>query len=125
MTRALFGAYAGPLYNVMKPDKTAQDIHPKSAGGVADGAAHATFCGAPDACTVQKIYDQSPMQNHLGIEHGAPNLGPPRNMLDRGVNFTDPASKASVGGSPVYAARFVGDNSLPSPLSGKHFNGQG
>ena len=60
------------------------------------------------------------MGNHLGIEHGAPNLGPPRNMQDIGVNFTDPASKASVGGSPVYAARFVGDNS-----KGKHFNGQG
>ena len=31
------------------------------------------------------------MGNHLGIEHGAPNLGPPRNMQDIGVNFTDPA----------------------------------
>ena len=42
------------------------------------------------------------MQNHLGIEHGAPNLGPPRNTQDLGVNFTDPKSKASLGGSPVF-----------------------
>ena len=60
------------------------------------------------------------MQNHLGIEHGAPNLGPPRNTQDLGVNFTDPKSKASLGGSPVYGALFVGDNS-----HGRHFNGQG
>ena len=66
------------------------------------------------------------MGNHLGIEHGAPNLGPPRNMQDIGVNFTDPASKASVGGSPVYAARFVGDPSKSYKRPGpNHFNGQG
>ena len=33
---------------------------------------------------VQRIYDQSPRQNHLGIEHGGGNLRPPRNMQDLG-----------------------------------------
>ena len=47
---------------------------------------------------VQRIYDQSPMQNHLGIEHGAPNLDPPRNIQDLDVNFTDPRCKATVAG---------------------------
>ena len=42
---------------------------------------------------VQRIYDQSPMQKHLGIEKGADDLVPPRNFQDRGVNFTDARSK--------------------------------
>ena len=77
---------------------------------------------------VCSIYDTHDLKrewkgNHLGVEHGATNLAPPRNYQDFGVNFTDPRSKASVGGHPVYAAYFAG-----SPTGGSspgNFVGQG
>jgi hypothetical protein len=72
---------------------------------------------------VQCIFDQSPMQNHLGIEHGAKNLKPPRNIQDLGVNFTHLESRAVVGGKPVYAAYFEGDKNFTKPP--KPFSGQG
>ena len=93
LTRALYSSYAGPLYNVMRmSDQTSKDIYVKNPGGVSDAAAQDTFCGNV-TCIVQRIYDQTPMQNHLGIEHGASNLHPPRNAQDLGVNFTDARSK--------------------------------
>jgi hypothetical protein len=120
MTRALYGAYAGPLYNVIKqPGNATKDIFVLSAGGVADAASHDAFCGS-SVCVVQRIYDQSPMQNHIGIEHGAPNLGPPRNEQDLGVDFADSRSKTTLDGHPVYSALFKGD-----PTQGAHFVGQG
>ena len=120
LTRALYGAYDGPLYNVKRSDGTTQDIFVTFAGGFANTTAQDKFCET-GSCVVQKIYDQSPMQNHLGIEHGAPNLSPPRNIQDLGVNFTDPRCKATVGGYPVYAAVFEGD----PRGSGHPFQGQG
>ena len=60
MTRALFSSYAGPLYSLMKPDKTTKDIHAKAAGGVADAAAHDAFCGSPSACVVERICASEP-----------------------------------------------------------------
>ena len=56
MTRSLYGAYIGPLYSLVKSGGTTKDIHPKSAGGVADGAAHDAFCGSTSACHVGRIY---------------------------------------------------------------------
>ena len=57
----------------------------RSAGGTANISAHEAFCGGGDpACFVLRIYDQSPQHNHLGIEHGASYLRPPRNAHDRG-----------------------------------------
>jgi len=92
----------------------------KSAGGVADSAAHDAFCSGKQ-CVVERIWDQSEVQNHLGIEAGAWWLGPPRDAQDLGVNFTDPASKTTLGGSPVYSALFVGEKGG----NGKPFVGQG
>ena len=66
LTRALYGAYDGSLYNVKRSDGTTQDIFVTSAGGFADITAQDKFCET-GSCVVQKIYDQSPMQNHLGI----------------------------------------------------------
>lgn len=74
---------------------------------------------------VQSIYDQSPWQNHLGLEGPAQrghNINPIRNIQDLGVNFTDPRSKTSLHGQPVYAAFFAG---APQGFNGKPFIGQG
>ena len=87
--------------------------------------AHDSFCGraATSKCFVRRIYDQSPRQNHLGIEHGAHNLIPPRNVQDNGVNFTDPRSKAKIGDHLIYGAFFAGD--VPFPGQTPRFQGQG
>ena len=69
LTRALYGAYAGPLYQVRRlSDNATKDIGVRGAGGVADGAAQRAFCGLHD-CVVQQIYDQSPHHNHLHVAH--------------------------------------------------------
>jgi len=104
VARALYGAYAGPLFQVNRSrDGALLDVGTVAdSGGVADGAAQAAFCagGAADACVVSRIYDQSPMQNHLGI--AASREGVP----DSPVNAT--RFPAVVNGFPVWAAFFEG-----------------
>jgi hypothetical protein len=92
MTRALYGGYDGPLYTLQKKQGRVFAI--------ADTAAHDAWCGS-SVCVVQRIWDQSPKGNHLGIERGAANLAPPRNVQDIGVNFTDNRSRTTLGGKPV------------------------
>lgn len=105
ITRALYSSFDGPLYRVLNSaTNTSLDIGVARVGGPADVAAQERFCGSA-LCIVQRIYDQSPSQNHLGIEHGAPWFGPPRNSQDAGVNLTA-ASKVSLGGQAVYSAVF-------------------
>jgi hypothetical protein len=76
-TRALYGSYTGPLYQVCRGafrvaapplvlpacTGTTMDIG-VVAGGYADAAAQDTFC-AGAACTIFVIYDQSPNKNDL------------------------------------------------------------
>ena len=62
--RALYGTYAGPLYQVKKGDGSSKDITPLTPGGFANSADQDTFCGT-DACTISIIYDQSGWANHL------------------------------------------------------------
>ncbi len=64
-TRALYGAYTGPLYQVRRAsDGSTQDIGVTKAGGYADAAAQDTFCAAT-SCVITVIYDQSPRGNDL------------------------------------------------------------
>jgi hypothetical protein len=63
--RALYGTYAGPLYQVRRAaDKTTKDIPVLSAGGYANASVQDTFC-AGTTCTISILYDQSPNANHL------------------------------------------------------------
>src|SRR5579872_6371708 len=77
-TRALYASYNGPLYQVQRAsDSTTLDVHPLTAGGVANAAAQDTFC-ANTVCYVTAIYDQSGKGNHLtrgGIFTPYPNRG--------------------------------------------------
>lgn len=71
------------------------------------------------------IYDQSVWQNHLGLEGPAQrghNINPLRNIQDLPVNFTDPRSKTTLHGQPVFAAFFAG---APAGFDGQPFVGQG
>ena len=69
-TRALYAAYGGPLYQVLRQsDLKTLDIgvvRPSSSdsGGYADAAAQDKFC-ANTYCWITKIYDQSPQHNDL------------------------------------------------------------
>jgi len=63
--RALFGGYAGKLYQVRRAsDSTTLDIAVLAPGGYAASQAQDTFC-AGTSCTISIIYDQSPKGNHL------------------------------------------------------------
>lgn len=72
-TRALYAAYAGPLYQVMRQsDGKTRDIgvvrasaspH-RDAGGYADAAAQDAFC-ADTHCWITRLYDQSEKYNDL------------------------------------------------------------
>lgn len=73
-TRALYAAYNGPLYQVLRQsDLKTQDIgvvQPNASspvpdpGGYANAAAQDAFC-ANTYCWISIIYDQSPKKNHL------------------------------------------------------------
>ena len=69
-TRALYAAYNGPLYQVLRQsDGKTLDIgvvqpSPGDAGGYADAAAQDAFC-ADTYCRITTIYDQSGKKYHL------------------------------------------------------------
>ncbi len=72
-TRALYAAYDGPLYQVMRLSDNAvrnigvvqpRDWPSPDPGGYADAAAQDAFC-ANTTCVITKIYDQSPNHNDL------------------------------------------------------------
>ncbi|RJE22318.1 hypothetical protein PHISCL_05362 [Aspergillus sclerotialis] len=64
-TRALYDAYTGALYQVLRAsDNTTADIAPLTAGGVANAAAQDAFCDGT-TCSIIIIYDQSGNGNHL------------------------------------------------------------
>src|SRR5207249_10159988 len=64
-TRALYAAYNGPLYQVLRQsDGKTLDIGVNVAGGYADAAAQDAFC-ANTYCWISVIYDQSSKHNDL------------------------------------------------------------
>ncbi|MGH9350567.1 MAG: arabinofuranosidase catalytic domain-containing protein, partial [Terriglobia bacterium] len=63
-TRALYGAYTGPLYQVTRQSDKAHTNIGLLPDGYADAAAQDTFC-AGTSCTITKLYDQSPNHNDL------------------------------------------------------------
>ncbi len=98
MTRALYADYAGPLYAVSRlSDGEVRNISVLAAGGYADAAKQDAFC-LNTACTITKIYDQSPAHNDLSIEGGGiaggPDIGAPADALP-----------VTVGGHQVYGLK--------------------
>lgn len=102
VVRALYSAYAGPLYQVRRlSDNSTLDVPVLQAGGLANAAAQDAFCST-SGCVVQRIYDQSPKQNHLDPAPGGGAAPKP----DSPVNAT--RMPVTVGGHNVYAAFFEG-----------------
>lgn len=102
-TRALYGSYNGPLYQIQRAsDHAYRDIGLLSAGGVADSAPQVSFC-AGTSCTITKIYDQSPQHNDMPISWGGFWDGPGPNGSDVGADAM--ALPVSVGGHTVYGVK--------------------
>ena len=101
-TRALYRSYNSSLYQVMRSsDRTTRDIPTLSVGGVANSAVQSLFC-AGTRCFIQRIYDQSPNQNHLSPAPG----GGAFPLPDRRCNAMK--EKLKVGGHTVFSAYFEG-----------------
>src|ERR1039457_4836474 len=95
-TRALYGTYNGPLYQVRRAsDNTTTSIYPLSAGGVANAATQNSFC-AGTTCVITEIYDQSGHGNNLTDAPGGGAAGGPDNL----ANAT--AAPVTVGGHQAY-----------------------
>ncbi len=95
-TRALFGSYNGPLYQVRRSsDGATTNISPLSAGGVANAATQDSFC-AGTTCVITEIFDQSGHGNNLTDAPGGGAAGGPDNL----ANAT--AAPISVGGHKAY-----------------------
>jgi hypothetical protein len=95
-TRALYGNYNGPLYQVRRAsDGATTNINPLSAGGIANAAAQDSFC-AGTTCVITEIFDQSGRGNNLTQAPGGGAAGGPDNL----ANAT--AAPVTVGGHKAY-----------------------
>src|SRR6476646_10823806 len=103
-TRALYGAYTGPLYQVRRAsDNTTRDIAPLAAGGVANAAAQDSFC-AGTTCLITVIYDQSGRNNRLTQAPPGYWKGPAAGGYDNLANAT--AAPIIINGNKAYGVYF-------------------
>ncbi len=96
-----------PLYEVNRTSDNSTinvTVAPDS-GGIVDTLPLESFC-IDNSCVIRRIFDQSGMNNHLGIAPANPHRGPGL-PPDNPVNVTK--SRISVGGMPAYAAVFEGN----------------
>ncbi len=102
-TRALYGAYDGPLYQVRRSsDNATRDIGVLSPGGVVDAAAQDSFC-AGTSCVITIIYDQSGRDNRLTQAPPGYWKGPAPGGWD---NLADAkAAPITIGGHKAYGVR--------------------
>ncbi|GAA1941836.1 arabinofuranosidase catalytic domain-containing protein [Kitasatospora viridis] len=133
-TRALYGSYGGPLYQVRRAsDGATKDIGLLSAGGYADAAAQDAFC-AGTSCVITVIYDQSGRHNNL-------TQGPGGGAAPNADNLADAtAAPITLGGHQAYGVYippgtgYRDDNTngiatgdqpegMYAVLDGSHYNG--
>jgi hypothetical protein len=109
--RALYGAYAGNLYQVKKSDGTTKDISVLSPGGIANAATQDAFCTAAGSCTISIIYDQSGNGNNLTkAPGGSATYGP-----NPDVEAVADALPITIDGQKAYGVHVVGAPSWTSP----------
>jgi len=110
-TRALFGAYNGPLYQVQRAsDSTFLNIGLESVGGVVNVAPENSFC-AGTTCTITELYDQTANANNMPISPGTSCSGCSHGNAGPGPNGADIGAPAQalpvyVGGQPAYGIYF-------------------
>jgi hypothetical protein len=116
-TRALFGAYDGPLYEVRRAtDEATLDVRPLVRGGYADVASQDAFC-ARTSCVVATIYDQTAGHNDLVPQ--APTTAPYSNTLWSHDPVAANALPITAGGHRVYGLKFQSGSptGLPCPTA--------
>ena len=131
-TRALYSAYRGPLYLVIRSsDGASQIVSTRSTGGIANASSQDEFC-KQTYCSIEIVFDQSTKGNHLRANH--PGRHHPTN---RGVNAS--ALPVNISGQRVYGMKFdpgmgyrdddtsglaVGDEpeSMYAVMGGHHYN---
>ncbi|MEV4529389.1 arabinofuranosidase catalytic domain-containing protein [Streptosporangium sp. NPDC049304] len=102
-TRALYGEYNGPLYQVRRAsDNTTRDIGVLSAGGYANAAAQDSFCSGT-TCLITIIYDQSGRNNRLTQAPPGFWPGPGPGGWDNLANAT--AAPITINGNKAYGVR--------------------
>ncbi|MBQ1017542.1 RICIN domain-containing protein [Micromonospora sp. D93] len=138
-TRALYGAYNGPLYQVRRSsDNTTRDVGVLSEGGYANAATQDTFC-ANTTCVITVIYDQSGRNNRLTQAPGGAVPGPGPGESDNLADAT--AAPITIGGQKAYGVYIApgtgyrnnntngiatGDQpeGIYAVLDGTHYNGE-
>jgi non-reducing end alpha-L-arabinofuranosidase len=106
-TRAMFGSYDGPLYQIQRAsDNSTLNIGLVSAGGVAASTPQVSFCSGT-TCTITLLYDQTPNKNNLAISPGKSCAGCSNGLGGPGPNGSDIGANAmalpvTVGGQPAY-----------------------
>jgi hypothetical protein len=110
-TRAMFGSYGGPLYQIQRAsDGSTLNIGLQSAGGVVNSAPQVSFCSGT-TCTITELYDQTANGNNMPISPGKSCSGCSNGIPGPGPNGSDIGSPAmalpvTIGGQPAYGALF-------------------
>src|SRR5438445_972420 len=85
-TRAMFGSYNGPLYQIQRSsDNSTLNIGLQGAGGVVNSAPQVSFCSGT-TCTVTLLYDQTSNGNNMGISPGSSCSGCSSGLAGPGPN---------------------------------------
>jgi len=104
-TRALYGAYDGPLYQVKRAsDGATYDVHPINRGSYADTKKQDAFC-AGTSCVITVIYDQSGHGNDLTQAPPGGFAGPEPGGYDKLADAT--AAPAYINGHKVYGVKIT------------------
>jgi hypothetical protein len=125
-TRSLFSAFNGALYEVMINSTGATaNVTVLQPGGFANASAHDAFCAALD-CVISRVFDQSPMANHLHQRHKLVNASLQPALVGDGVKVygmrfdpgfgyhQDQTNGIALGNEP---------ESIYAVMSGTHYNG--
>jgi hypothetical protein len=82
-TRALYGAYDGPLYELSRnSDGKTASVRALAASGFANIKTHDGFCPKMDSCVISRVFDQSPTGFYLREARGAARRPPwPRDSI--------------------------------------------
>ncbi|GIF62183.1 alpha-L-arabinofuranosidase [Asanoa ishikariensis] len=97
-TRALYGAYAGNLYQVRRSsDNTTRDIAVSSAGGTANAATQDAFC-ANTTCVITVVFDQAGRGNDLWYQGSSVVPGSPQSRPAVATS-----ESLTVGGAKAYS----------------------
>ncbi|MEV0716223.1 arabinofuranosidase catalytic domain-containing protein [Asanoa sp. NPDC050611] len=97
-TRALYGAYAGNLYQVRRSsDNATRDIAVSSTGGTANAATQDAFC-ANTSCVITVVFDQSGRGNDLWYQGSSVVPGSPQSRPAVATS-----ESLTVGGAKAYS----------------------